>query len=253
MSRTADARRDCIYQRVLQDGTVDVATLAGSFGVTPQTVRQDLAHLEALGLVMRTHGGAKVLFGAEVEVGVKTASHAHEKLAIAREAIKLVGDGDVVWMDCGSTVLALARLLPLRRDITVATNSIRVAGLAATQGDCAVVLAGGEVVGRAGAATGGRALELAREVCADIVFAGCDGFDGRRGPTMTSPEMLAVTREAMAHASRRVLLADSSKFSRRGSYLVAPCEEFTYLITERLPPEDAWAGEAFAEVISAAG
>lgn len=251
MSQAAEQRRDQMFRRILERGSATVDELAATYGVTAQTVRQDLARLESLGLVTRTRGGAKANLTGEVQVGVKATSHAPEKALMAREALRLVQDGAVVWVDPGSSTLAVARLLALRRNLTVATNSLRAAE-AASGGGSRVVLVGGDLEPRALAAGGPSAVRQVSEICVDIAFVGCDGFDGETGPTMTSAPLLGVTRSAMAQAQQTVLLADSSKFSRRGTFRVAPCEVFSCLVTDTLPAEAEWAREAFPQVITPA-
>lgn len=249
MSQAADDRRDNIFREVLERGTVRVDDLAQRYGLTPQTVRQDLARLEALGLVTRTRGGARANTTGEVQVSVKATSHAPEKALMAREAVRLVRDGSVVWLDPGSSTLALARLLALRRNLTVATNSVRAAEAASVGGNN-VVLVGGGLEPRALAAGDPAAVAQASDLCVDLAFIGCDGFDGQRGPTMTSASLMGVTRAVMAQAADSVLIADSSKFSRRGTYRVCPCDAFGHLVTDALPDAAAWARDAFPEVIA---
>lgn len=248
MSEAAERRRDQIFREVLADGSVRVDQIAAEYAVTPQTIRQDLARLESLGLITRTRGGAKANMTGEVQVGVRATSHAPEKALMAREAIRLIDDGSVVWLDPGSSTLALARMLALRRNLTVATNSIRAAEAAASGGN-EVILVGGSMDSHALAAGGPAAVSQASDLCVDVAFAGCDGFDGERGPTMTSEALMGVTRAVMGHARETVLLADSSKFSRRGTLVVAPCSAFAYLVTDAIPPEASWARDAFSRAI----
>lgn len=247
MSQAADNRRDKIFREVLEQGFVRVDDLANRYGLTPQTVRQDLARLEALGLITRTRGGAKANATGEVQVGVKATSHAPEKALMAREAVRLVADGSVVWLDPGSSTLALARLLALRRNLTVATNSVRAAETAVAGGS-KVTLVGGDLEPHALAAGGPTAVAQASDICVDLAFIGCDGFDGERGPTMTSASLMGVTHAVMAQATQTILLADSSKFARRGTFRVAPCAEFARLVTDALPDGAVWARDAFPEV-----
>lgn len=249
MSQAAEERRDRIFRQILEEGPAQVDGLARQFDVTPQTIRQDLARLESLGLISRTRGGAKAVSGGEVQVNIKATAHAPEKALIAHEAIKLVKDGSVVWLDPGSTTLALARLLSLRKNLVVATNSVHAAE-AAMAGGMRVTLIGGTIEPRALATGGPTAVLEAEDICADIAFVGCDGFDDDRGPTMTSEALLGVTRTMMDHASMTVLLTDSSKLSRRGVFRIRPCNTFSYLVTDMVPEESAWVYEAFPSVVT---
>ena len=101
-----------ILERAAETGSVDVAQLATSLGVSGATIRRDLQSLSASHLLLRTHGGAVVGdVGQELSVGIKATRNQAEKRRIGRAAASLVEDGAVVGLTGGSTATELARAL----------------------------------------------------------------------------------------------------------------------------------------------
>ncbi len=207
-------RRSAILDRVGQHGSVDVAQLAVSLGVSAATVRRDLQSLSRSQLVVRTHGGALASsVGAEVPTRVKAALRMPEKRRIGRAAADLVEDGAVVGMTGGTTALELARALSGRRDITVVTNAINIANELAGHSGLRLVVIGG-IVRHSLELVGPAAEAMLSNYHLDIAFIGVDGLTPEDGCT-TYDEMEAQTDLAFLRRSRRnVVITDSSKIGR---------------------------------------
>jgi DeoR family transcriptional regulator of aga operon len=203
-----------ILERATETGSVDVAELAASLGVSGATIRRDLQSLSASHLLLRTHGGAVVGdVGQELSVGIKATRNQAEKRRIGRAAASLVEDGAVVGLTGGSTATELARALVDRRGITVVTNAINIAAELATRPQITLVVIGGvarpsyEMVGPA-------AERMLDNYHLDITFIGVDGLSAQEGCT-TYHEMEAQTDRNFLDRSRRsVVIADSSKIGR---------------------------------------
>ena len=203
-----------ILERATETGSVDVAQLAASLGVSGATIRRDLQSLSANHLLLRTHGGAVVgEVGHELSVGIKAPRTQAEKRRIGLAAASLVEDGAVVGLTGGSTATELARALIDRRGITVVTNAINIAAELATRPQITLVVIGG--VARPSYEMVGPAAEMMLDnYHLDIAFIGVDGLSVREGCT-TYHEMEAQTDRNFLERSRRsVVIADSSKIGR---------------------------------------
>lgn len=236
MSRTS--RGDALLDRIGSDGRVSVDGLARDLGVTPSTIRRDLARLARDGRIVRTYGGAErrgsSLPDARDPVSVAKAS-------IAEAAAARVSDGDTILISSGSTTLEFARRLVDRR-LTVITNALDVASILIDRPGIELVVLGGVV--RAGMhSTLGHIAELAlRELRADALYMGI----GAIGPDLalmndSIPEIM--TDRALRRASRDcVVLADATKFRTVAPAFVFDIDEVTTLITDRdVDPGDAGA------------
>lgn len=135
MSKASEARRNALYQRVLGEGRVRVGELARQLDVTTETIREDLKVLEERGVLTKKHGSAVVRNAYyQLPFDVKLQEHTLEKQLIARKALEFIEDDAIVYMDPGSTCLQLAKLLRLKKNITVLTNSLPIADIICDSG-----------------------------------------------------------------------------------------------------------------------
>src|SRR5215210_2750461 len=90
--RYAEERHRRIVELARGGGRVEVTALASRFGVSPETVRRDLAALERQGALRRTHGGAVPVerLWFEPEVAERLVTMSEEKARIARAALRFV-------------------------------------------------------------------------------------------------------------------------------------------------------------------
>ena len=230
-----EERRRAILELVNQDGRVLVKELAEKFGTSQITIRKDLELLNSNGQVHRTHGGAlTVESGALVDPTLreKEKLHRKEKLRIAEAAARMVQEGESVLLDSGTTTTAVARALRDFRHLTVITNAVNIAAeLSGTQVE--VILTGGIVRKNSFSLVGPLAEETLRQLSADILFLGVDGFDTRVG--LSTPNLLeAKVNKVMVEVARKtVAVCDSSKFGRRAMSTIVPVTAVHHVVTDK--------------------
>jgi DeoR/GlpR family transcriptional regulator of sugar metabolism len=218
----APKRLEQLRRILSQDPVVRVNDLAKQLRVSPATIRRDLDELESLGEIRRVHGGG-VSTGSRLEEPLfddKTSVAAREKRRIAEAALRYVKPNDTVFLDGGSTVLELARLLRDRSNLTVVTNSLRAAVELSGRGPRLIVI-GGELRRLSQTTVGPLTRFTIRELHVDEAFMGTMGLSLEEGLTTTDPSEAYTKELVMEHAREVVLLADSSKvgkisFSRAG-------------------------------------
>ncbi|MBL1066652.1 DeoR/GlpR family DNA-binding transcription regulator [Streptomyces sp. 7-21] len=211
----AAERRDLIVRTVASDGTVSVEDLASSLGVTPSTIRRDLALLTEQGAIARTYGGAiTAQHVPEPSLGQRAALAVAEKERIAAWAADRIASGDTVILDAGTTTGRVARRLRTRTGLTVITSGLTVLLELRDAAGVEVVLLGG-TLRRVSQGFAGPLAELAlTRLSAGKVFLGADGLDARRGICEASLAQTAL-KELMAERAREVyVLADSSKLGQ---------------------------------------
>ena len=230
-----EERRQHIQSLIQSNGRVLVNELSRTLGISQITIRKDLDHLQAKGLIQRTHGGAlPVSSGAMFDPSLqeKQKQHSQEKQRIALAAAKLVQEGQCVMLDSGTTTTAVAHALRRFAHLTVITNAINIAAdLAGT--DFEVVLTGGTLRRNSFSLVGPLAEDVLGEMHADILFMGVDGFDMEIGPT--TPNFLeSRVNRAMAKAAKRiVVVCDSTKFHRRSLSRIIPPSGVHCVITDK--------------------
>jgi DeoR/GlpR family transcriptional regulator of sugar metabolism len=231
--RLAQVRDMLRASRVVRLDEVCVA-----LGVSQATARRDLQELERLGEARRVHGGAVAIGGGRLFEPVfddKASAAADEKTRIARHAAEMVNAGDTVYLDGGSTVVALARLLREREDITVVTNSLR-AAMALADGGPTLILVGGELRRRSQSIVGPLTQPLLQQLHFDTAFMGTMGVSLDDGVTTTDPNEAFTKQAVMGQSTQKVLLADSSKLGEVAFARAGKLADFGTLITDKQAP-----------------
>lgn len=228
----ADERHAEVLRMLGTERRVESADLARRFGVSAESVRKDLAQLEARGLLRRVHGGAVPhrRQSDEPAVGTRT-EHAAQKTAIAEHALRLVPDGGALLIDAGSTTLRFAEMLPVDRDLVVYTNALPLATELLRRG-VTVVSLGGRLRPETGAAVGPQAVAALRDLNVDVAFLGTNALSFDRGLTTPHADEAAVKHAMLAAARQRVFLVDTSKFARESLARHADLDDVDVLVTD---------------------
>jgi DeoR/GlpR family transcriptional regulator of sugar metabolism len=208
----APQRWDSLRALIRDSGVNRVEDLCHRLNVSAATVRRDLFLLERSGAIRRVHGGAVSVENRldESLFEDKTALAVREKRCIAEAALAYILPGETIYLDGGSTVLELGRLLCERRNLTVVTNSLRAAHELAGRGPRLIVI-GGELRRLSQTLVGPLTRLVLQELHLDKAFMGTMGFSLKEGLTTTDPSE-AFTKEAVMGQARQVIvLADSSK------------------------------------------
>lgn len=240
-------RRRRIAAEVSARGNATVSHLTDLLGVSAMTVRRDIDVLADQGVLRKVHGGvtapgapasADGAFRSRVEqMGV-------EKRAIARRAAELVTPGMAVGLAGGTTTWELAHFLRQVEDITVVTNSLRIAALferpqrADEPYTQTVVLTGG-VRTPSDALVGSVAVRALEHLHCDLVFLSPYGLDAGAGITTTNMLEAETDRAFIAAGRTSVVLADHSKWGAIGLTTIVDLSEVDMLITDERMPEDA--------------
>ena len=208
-------RKEAIRALVSGRGSASAAELAKKFSVSVVSIRRYLAELEAEGVLVRTYGGAvktETRISPEFLFSEKSRRSLPEKRAIAREALKLLREGETIFLDSGTTPLELSRLLkesPLR--LTAATTSLPVALELVAADKIKVLLLGGFLRRDLFDFFGPFSREELNRLTFNQAFLGVDGISGREGLT-TTDSITALMEETVIEKSRQInILADHSK------------------------------------------
>jgi DeoR/GlpR family transcriptional regulator of sugar metabolism len=228
----ADERRNKIAQMIVAEGSVKIGRLAEMFDVSTETIRKDLIYLEEKGIVKKGHGGAIASNElTERPFSIKAFENVHLKSKIAQKAIELINENSIIILDPGSTTLSIAKMLNLKENLTIVTNSLKIAEtLSATNNK--IFTTGGELRPISFAMVGNWAIQSINSIRADIAFLGTDGFLGRSGPCTGSYEEVSVKQAILKNCKTSIVVCDSSKFTREGIFQYASWNEVDFVITD---------------------
>ncbi len=208
---------------------VSVDEIVNELQISAATARRDLQAMEDLGMVIRTHGGAKIAGSQydEPSMILKTESNTSEKKQIAYAAAKLIKDNQMVYLDAGSTTYAMLEYITAK-NITVVTPGIPHVEILGKRGISTIML-GGIVRWTTQAITGKQASKQLSDYYFDVCFIGTNGIHEQIGFT-TSNEMEAETKSiAIQHSKQAYILADASKFNRLCLVQFANLDEATVI------------------------
>jgi DeoR family fructose operon transcriptional repressor len=226
-------RRQEIASLIEERGRGDVTELASRFGVTPETIRRDLTELEHSRFLRRVHGGAISIqrFRSEPAIAEKVAAMAGEKAAIAEAAVSFVPEYGSVFLDAGTSTLALARIFP-SRELNMFTHSVAVALELAARPGLQLYVIGGRVRTRTLANVDDWALRQLADLRVDVAFLGTNGFSVERGLSTPDPAEAAVKHAICLAASQTVVLADHTKLGEETAVRFAAVDQFDVLISD---------------------
>lgn len=225
------SRRDQIRTRLRDIGSVSVYEMSRVFAVSESTIRRDLDAIDDRGLV-RFHGGMKVSapIARESVFEEKRDRFAAPKAAIAARAAAAIQDGQTVFLNAGTTTLALFREIK-DRDICIVTNNIAII-MDETSMRAELLLVGGAYRPKSRSLVGGIAAFSLSQAYADVCFLGTNGVSLERGLTTILPQEAEVNR-AMAERARSVVcLADSSKLGVDAGFVTLPLPKVASLVTD---------------------
>jgi len=229
----AARRRQRLGLIVAARRAVRLEELSSALGVSQATVRRDLDALAATGRLRRVHGGAVAVDERldEPQFDAKAGAAAAEKLRIAARAVELLEQGDTVYLDSGSTVLAAARLLHGWSRLTVVTNSLPAASELVGRGPRLIVI-GGELRTTSRALVGTLTRLVLEDLHVDRALMGTFALSLEDGLTTTDPSEGYTKQLVLRRAREVILLADSTKMGTRSFASAGRLNQIDVLVTD---------------------
>ncbi len=229
-----DERKDEILKLLAENRTMKIGKLAEKFQVSMETIRRDLNELEEMKMIRRVRGGAMLntQYGILSDYTDRIVENSNEKILIGKKAAEFVKDGDCIIIDTGTTNLEFSRFLKEKKDLTVFTNSIKIACELVGASGIKVVVIGGQLQPEEGRTSGCWAERMVDEIYVDKLFLGVDGILPEYGVVHYHMEEGNLRRHCVKHAKQVFALTDHSKFGQKALYRVCELGELDYIITD---------------------
>jgi DeoR/GlpR family transcriptional regulator of sugar metabolism len=234
-----EQRQFLIKELLLKEGRVVCAQLAQRLNVSEHTIRRDLQELAGEGICKRVYGGAISILAESRNFMRRAQEDSDEKERLGRACAALIRRGNIIFIDAGSTNLAIAKAIPPNLSITVVTNSPSVALeiMAAETGE--VIMLGGHIRNDSGGVLGITPLKQIEHMYFDQCFLGGCALDEAEGLTVFNYEDAEFKRAVVGQSSNVIVALTSEKLARVARYFVAPCEEITTLVIEKPASDQA--------------
>lgn len=240
-------RQSRIVAELRATPTLRVNDLSARLSVSTETVRRDLAELEAAGLISRTYGGATSAVQGEPGVAIRETLMVAERREIARAAARMVDPGDILMIGGGATTLHFARRLAADFDhLTVITHAFSIATALASNLTHRVLMLPGQFDGREGLIHGADTIDALQLFHASKAFLGASGLT-EEGPNDAGLGPGLVYGAMVRRSAHSFILADHSKFSAPSLKVFARWSDTMTLISDAAPKD------SLAKALKAAG
>lgn len=228
-----DQRREKLLRHLYHERVLSVHQLTGLLGVSHMTVRRDIAALEREGRALAIPGGVRLANQVHTEPvrRDKALANQDEKAAIAAAAARYLHDDMVLYLDAGTTTLALVSHLAAHQRVTVITNDFGIVDELSI-GQIETIHVGGRVDHANRSTVGSLATDLLRQLNTDLAVISASSWSTKHGVTTPAAGKVEVKRAAMSGAAETILLADSSKYGSFSMYLAVPLKEFDVIVTD---------------------
>ncbi len=242
-------RRESIGKYIQEKGAVTVKEISALFpDLSAMTIHRDLEKLEEEGVIVRTRGGAMPAnpnaFHTEVKFEKRMNTNTQAKKEMAQKALPLIGQGSAVFLDAGTSCLALAQALP-DMDLNIFTTAPNIALELGRLSLPTVHMCGG-MLNRSNLAVSGQStIQMLEQINIAIAFLGVSGCTPEGDFTCGKEDEMLVKRLLVQKAGTTVILMDSSKCGRILPYTFGSIEEVGYIISDgAFPAELAEKAEA---------
>lgn len=227
-------RHQLILQKLQENGRVSIQELSDLMEVSGVTIRKDLKLLEDKNLLFRTRGGGSINnpYTSEKPIDEKEAIRAEEKQKIARAALALIGQNDAIIIGSGTTVFQVARCLHPAKHLTVITPAVKVTLELCRRPNVEILQLGGLIRPNSSSVAGSYAEQVLEGISCGVLFLGVDGIDLDFGLSITNLSEATLNQKMIESAQVVAVLADSSKFGRRGLGRVCGLDQVHYIVTD---------------------
>lgn len=244
-------RHRIILSAVQEKPVVTVPELVDLTDSSEATIRRDIAALHVQKKLRRVRGGAEALHPPQFvglagrPFSVNESINTRQKQAIAKEAVGMCEDGDPIIINGGTTTFQMVHLLANRR-LQVFTNSFPIAEHLLKNSKNTIMLSGGTIYREQNIILSPFDNDVTRNFYAKRMFMGCQGI-GPLGIMEADPLLIQAEQKLIDQADELVVLADSSKFSRRSSLILCGLKRVATIIT------DSGIEDRQAQMLEAAG
>jgi DeoR/GlpR family transcriptional regulator of sugar metabolism len=226
-------RKALILETLGKEGRIIAKEFSQKLNLSEDTIRRDLRELAGERLLQRVHGGALPASKALADLPTRRKVSVEDKGAIAKAAAAMVKKGQIVFLDGGTTAVAVARALPLDLKATVVTHSPDVAVALLDHPGVEIELIGGRIYKHSNVAVGAVAMEGLAHIKADIYFIGVTGIHPDHGLTTGDREEAAIKRTISRQSAETIVLGSSEKLGALSAYHVIGLDQVDGLIVEK--------------------
>ncbi|WP_420549072.1 DeoR/GlpR family DNA-binding transcription regulator [Curvivirga sp.] len=225
-----------ILKELRLTGHATISDLANRLEVSEETIRRDLKLLSKEGLIEKHHGSATLRnYSSEPEFHHRIEENREIKKQVAKLAASSISDGDVVFLDIGTTTAFVAEALMNHRDLTIVTNSVVIANTTFAERGFKTYLTGGEIRSHDGGMFGPEAYDAIKRYCINKAILSTAGIHHAYGFLTHHLCEAELYSEVAKMAEMTIICADSEKYNRRAPIKLLDFDDVDILYSDRVP------------------
>lgn len=227
--------KEIILNCIKEKDYISVVELSEKTGASESTIRRALKEFENKGLIKRTHGGAQIIDpnNSVFTFSLRIHQNIFEKKIIALKAVKLIKEGDVIFLDGSTSTYFLAEYLDEFKNVTVITNGIDTLSLLAKKRVKAFSTGGMVSSENTSVLIGNSSIDFIKKIHANICFFSCQSLDKDGVISDCYIEENYIRKAMIEQSQQTVLLCDSTKLDRQSAYYLCNAEKINYIITDK--------------------
>lgn len=228
-----EQRQSLIRQLLTEKGRVVSADLIKLLGVSEHTIRRDLQKLARDGVCKRVYGGAVSHLKQSATFETRVNQCIDEKSSVAIKCAKLIKNNSCIFIDTGSTYLAMASYIPQNLTLTIVTNSPQIASVLSSRTNGELIILGGKVNPLTGGTMGADTVNQIRNMVFDQTFIGVCGLDPHAGLSAVYYDDACFKKEVIRQSNEVIAAVIADKMLQVARYKVATCEDIDIIIASR--------------------
>lgn len=231
-------RQKMILSLLSQQEVISINELLEPLNVSHMTIRRDIAKLEQKGKVLSVSGGVQLTqrIHHEPSHDAKTAQYTQQKLAIGSLASTLIPKRCTIYLDAGTTTLAIAHAIAKRSDLLIVTNDFAITNFLIQHSESEIYHTGGRIDRSNKSCVDSKVSEFLSGMNIDIAFVSTSSWNLKGISTPSEPKV--IVKKAIAQASQNVILvSDSSKYGKIGTFHALDINKFNSIITDSHFPQ----------------
>ena len=226
-----------VEEYILKNESVSLDKLCDVFKVSKNTIRRDIKELLEKGKIKKIYGGVTINQKKLVPFEERNIKNHAEKKAAAGIAAEYINDGDIIFIDSGTTTMWLIDYLKNMNNITILTNNLSAIVSALPYPNLNIISLGGTLKRKTNSFVGNSTSLVLKDYNISKAFMAATGISIARGATNSSVEEYELKKLIVEKSDEIFLLVDSSKFDAISLMTFSPLENLDYIITDKTPPK----------------
>ncbi len=233
-----EERQQTILEYLSKEHRVTSAELSEYLSVSEDTIRRDLKELSDQGLLKAVRGGAVAPSPMPLHYRKREKHDLENKKIIAEKAISYLKDGQIVFIDGGTTSLALVESFPHNLRLTVITNSFPVAMLVEDLPNIELIFAGGRMCKTSFTTSSMETLDFFKNFRADVCILGICSIHHERGITASLYDDSQIKKNMIQNSNFIIALSSSEKIDTAEPYFVSQLKDIDVLVSNISPDDE---------------